>query len=144
MPSYQYRKSHCGDKTVVKSSYLHNGISYTCTGKMTSLCLISPLFPCRIQMIFRQWLGALGSKALHSVLTHIYVAVWYCRCMILHHWGVHQPGKSHESSISGNVIGNQVKQPRDLGKFHSVLRSFNSFAQIKETHINVCKHIYWK
>ena len=33
--SYQYRKSHCGDKTVVKSSYLHNGISYT--GKMTSL-----------------------------------------------------------------------------------------------------------
>ena len=35
MSSYQYRKSHCGDKTVVRSSYLHNGISYT--GKMTSL-----------------------------------------------------------------------------------------------------------
>ena len=35
MPSYRYRKSHCGDKTVVRSSYLHNGISYT--GKMTSL-----------------------------------------------------------------------------------------------------------
>ena len=35
MPSYQYRKSHCGDKTVVRSSYLHNGISYT--GKMASL-----------------------------------------------------------------------------------------------------------
>ena len=34
MSSYQYRKSHCGDKTVVRSSYLHNGISYT--GKMTS------------------------------------------------------------------------------------------------------------
>ena len=33
--SYQYRKSHCGDKTVVRSSYLHNRISYT--GKMTSL-----------------------------------------------------------------------------------------------------------
>ena len=26
---YQYRKSHCGDKTVVRSSYFHNGISYT-------------------------------------------------------------------------------------------------------------------
>ena len=36
MPSYQYRKSHCGDKTVVRSSYLHNGNSYT--GKMASLC----------------------------------------------------------------------------------------------------------
>ena len=39
MPSYQYRKSHCGDKTVVRSSYLHNGISYT--GKITSLYWIS-------------------------------------------------------------------------------------------------------
>ena len=35
MPYYQCRKSHCEDKTVVRSSYLHNGISYT--GKMTSL-----------------------------------------------------------------------------------------------------------
>ena len=35
MLSYQYRKSHCGDKTVVRSSYLHNGISYT--GKTLSL-----------------------------------------------------------------------------------------------------------
>ena len=29
MSSYQYRKYHCGDKTVVRSSYLHNGISYS-------------------------------------------------------------------------------------------------------------------
>ena len=29
MSSYQYRKSHCGDKTVERSFYLHNGISYT-------------------------------------------------------------------------------------------------------------------
>ena len=35
MSSYQYRKSHYGDKTVVRSSYLRNCISYT--GKMTSL-----------------------------------------------------------------------------------------------------------
>ena len=41
MPSYQYRKSHCGDKTVVRSSYLHSGISYT--GKMASLYWISHL-----------------------------------------------------------------------------------------------------
>ena len=43
MLSYQYRKSHCGDKTVVRSSYLHNGISHT--GKMTSLYWFSPLAP---------------------------------------------------------------------------------------------------
>ena len=41
MLSYQDRKSHCGDKTVVRSSYLHNGISYT--GKTASLYWISPL-----------------------------------------------------------------------------------------------------
>ena len=35
MTSYQYRKSHCGDKTILRLSYIHNGISYT--GKMTSL-----------------------------------------------------------------------------------------------------------
>ena len=39
IPSYQYRRSHCGDKTILRPSYLHNGISYT--GKMTSLYWIS-------------------------------------------------------------------------------------------------------
>ena len=29
MASCQYRKSHCRDKTILRSSYLHNGISYT-------------------------------------------------------------------------------------------------------------------
>ena len=38
--SYRYRKSNYGDKTVVRSSYLHNDISYT--GKMTSFYWISP------------------------------------------------------------------------------------------------------
>ena len=41
MLSYQYRKSNCGDKTVVRPSYLHNGIS--CNGKMTSLYWIRAL-----------------------------------------------------------------------------------------------------
>ena len=35
MTFYQYRKSHCGDKTILRPSYLHNRISYT--GKITSL-----------------------------------------------------------------------------------------------------------
>ena len=41
MSSYQYRKSHNGDKTVVRCSYLHNGmISYP--GKMASLYWTTP------------------------------------------------------------------------------------------------------
>ena len=35
MSSYQYRKFHCGDKTILRPSYLHNVISLT--GKVTSL-----------------------------------------------------------------------------------------------------------
>ena len=41
IPSYQYRKSHCGDKTILRPSYLHNGISNT--GKMLSLYWIRAL-----------------------------------------------------------------------------------------------------
>ena len=40
MSSYQYRKSRCGDKMVIRSFYLHNGISYI--GKMASLYWINP------------------------------------------------------------------------------------------------------
>ena len=36
--SYQYRKSHCGDKTVIRSSYLHHGISYTGKIQYNSNC----------------------------------------------------------------------------------------------------------
>ena len=35
IPSYQYRKSHCGGKTILRPFYLDSGISYT--GKMASL-----------------------------------------------------------------------------------------------------------
>ena len=52
IPSWQYRKSHCGDKTVVRPSYVHNGITYT--GSMASLYWIMALeswevFPLDIQ-----------------------------------------------------------------------------------------------
>ena len=48
MPSYQYRKSHCGGKTVVRSSYLHNGVSYA--GKMTSLYWIRAQGPFNVKL----------------------------------------------------------------------------------------------
>ena len=49
MSSYQHRKSHCGDKMVVRSSYLHNGISYT--GKMTSLYWIRALVTLLVELV---------------------------------------------------------------------------------------------
>ena len=41
MSSYQYRNSHCGVKTILRPSYLHNEISYT--GMMSSLHWIRAL-----------------------------------------------------------------------------------------------------
>ena len=52
MSSYQYKKSNCGDKTVVRSSYLHTGISYT--GKASSLYWIGSHFPICV-IISKQW-----------------------------------------------------------------------------------------
>ena len=55
MSSYQYRKSQCGDKTVVRSSYLHNGIFYS--GKMSSLYWISPLVYGQVPVQLMGWSG---------------------------------------------------------------------------------------
>ena len=53
MSSYQYRKSHCGYKTILRPSHLRNGISYTDDifilnqgpglpgGKISTICAIS-------------------------------------------------------------------------------------------------------
>ena len=50
MLSYQYRKSHCGNKTVERSSHLHNEISYT--GEMSSLYWIGALnWACHLVVI---------------------------------------------------------------------------------------------
>ena len=62
MLSYQYRKSHCGDKTVERSSYLHNGIS--CTGKTTSL----------------YWIGALIATPTKIKLTRFELTNRICDC----------------------------------------------------------------
>ena len=54
MTSYHYSKSHCGDKMILRPSYLHNGISFT--DKMTSLYLIGEKVACGIQIYFRVFL----------------------------------------------------------------------------------------
>ena len=54
MSSYQYMKSHCGDKTVLRPSYLNNGISYT--GKMTSLYWIrAQVIMLTVKCSYRCW-----------------------------------------------------------------------------------------
>ena len=84
MLSYQYRKSHCGDKTVVRSSYLHNGISYT--GRMSSLYWI------RAQMcsFFYSWPGMIFANSSQvkkpNPLTHCGLMMPYGNIGLAQHW----------------------------------------------------------
>ena len=75
MTSYQYRKSHCGDKTVVRSSYLHNGISYT--GKMTSLYWIRALALCINKSSAAMWDGDVLVSIDKEILQHFIMEDWY-------------------------------------------------------------------
>ena len=52
--SYRYRKSHCEDETILRQSYLHNGICYT--GKKTYLYWI------RAQVFASHYLGFIHYK----------------------------------------------------------------------------------
>ena len=67
MSSYQCRKSHCGDKTVARWSYLHNGNSYT--GKMSYL----------------YWIGAQIIPSVDYVVHYQKLSwnliVWICECL---------------------------------------------------------------
>ena len=59
MTSYQYRKSHCGDKKILRPSYLHNGISYT--GKTTFYIESGPWASCSmpITSVILQWMNTM-------------------------------------------------------------------------------------
>ena len=72
MLSYQYRKAHYGDKTILRPSYLHNEISYT--GKTASL----------------YWSGALVAQICASEPGHQwFISIAQCKTEappLLTHW----------------------------------------------------------
>ena len=71
MPSYQYRNSHCGDKTILRPSYLHNGISYT--GKTTSLYWIRP----QISSLRPEYSGfSSNTQSIHSSIPQLCNKLW--------------------------------------------------------------------
>ena len=74
MTSYQYRKSHCGDKTILRSSYLHNGISYT--DKMASLYWIRAL------SAYKTDASGLPTSSPSSNIVCWNASTWYAVCVI--------------------------------------------------------------
>ena len=75
MSSYQYRKPHCGDKTILRPSYLHNGISYTV--KTTSLYWIRALLSYWVfQAMWSLQLGGLGKNQVIKAEWRIYASIY--------------------------------------------------------------------
>ena len=68
-----YRKFHCGDETILRPSYFHNGIAYT--GKMTFLYWIRALKSLGANDQYRAW------KSVAQNHEHIFFgAIWASWC----------------------------------------------------------------
>ena len=55
--TYQCRKSHCGDKTTLRPSYLHNGISFTIyieSGPRLCLKYVGPLHEILLNIFWKE------------------------------------------------------------------------------------------
>ena len=82
MTSYQYRKSHYGDKTILRPSYLHNGISYT--GKTTSLYWIRAQVSVIHEEVFQATVTLPCRKTICDAKT-VYTHVYFENTCIIHH-----------------------------------------------------------
>ena len=111
MPSDQYRKSHCGDKTVVRSSYLHSGISYT--GKMVSLYWIPPPWssePC-------YWICETCWFSLPSIRQHLNYLCHFIVTILNISTNFHL--KIHTYISLNEFRWQRVNIPGNLGKYHA-------------------------
>ena len=93
MTSYQCRKSHCGDKTILRPSYLYNGTSYT--DKMTSLYWIKAQDPnmCGTFLKHRRCQSGMYYNAIWpqfyatwAVRRTRLVFAWHCSCRFYLQW----------------------------------------------------------
>ena len=90
MISYQHRKSHCGDKRILRPSYLHNGISFT--GKMTSLywiraqvCQLSSSAYQAVSNGLYKWGAIFQTVSLQELLSNVKLSVKVDKSM----WNLH-------------------------------------------------------
>ena len=129
IPSNQYRKSHCGDKTILRSSYLHNGISYT--GKMISLYWI------RAQMTSI----IIGVMLTPLVLTLKYCGIYKSLPWLVMPWLLSLPGHQQLWCLLWRINGSSVFQGRDfnfLGEMqikYCVLKMYSPCKGLKDTFI---------
>ena len=137
MSSYQYRKSHCGDKTVVRSSYLHNGISYT--GKMSSLYWIRALFVICFVMLWllSDWFYWYPSLAISYL-------PMFARVAVLAQGPVEQPwqtwvNRAHESTENSSCNYSKIKYNKTCACFIWHVISYGNGIRRVNIHVDVIK-----
>ena len=132
MTSYQYRKSHCGDKTILRPFYLHNGISYT--GK-TSL----------------YWIGAqvlvtsdISSGCLQPPLSAQRGIACHTDSSQVTKKHVHKTECTNMSNPLQNTKGNQCNPRRAISQIPQCIRQISHNAPFCNRNVHMCAHFCYK
>ena len=145
-PSYQYRKSHCGYKTILPPSYPHNGISYT--GKMSSLYwiraqkLFDAAVPKAVCDIWQQYPGCMSKQARNKVdimlesnrirdrNCSIFRHHYRTDCIVVVSWNIFA---MHFSTriVTEYVLGNIAANARDKTRMNPTVRSPRFFNNVR-------------
>ena len=120
MSSCQYRKSHCGDRTVVRSSYLHNGVTYT--GKMSSL----------------YWSGALELTDNKSILVRL---MTWCRRVSRHYIEQWWTKSFRESPSQLNIIwiNHNIYTDVSVNRFPTDYIFLNDSGEQRQKYYAICE-----
>ena len=107
MTSYQYRKSHCDEQTILRPSYLQLGISFT--GEMSSLyCMRALESLSSLAKLINKWQLDMStarrrlkfrksSRPTVATLVNIMVMNWWLASFLFH---VNQPSHCSDKAIS--------------------------------------------
>ena len=142
MASYQYRKSHCGDKTILQPSYLHNGISYT--GKMPSLYWIRAQVPQNLRAFNPLWCwewniqGELGQY-------HGFWCPGSLHCQVISNFDIDYGGYTCPWSTQGRIsiicveVDTKIIMLSFLEKKNQHIKNFMPFSDKKNHHLKALK-----
>ena len=123
MSSYQYRISHCGDKTVVRMSNLHNGSSYT--GKTTSLYWIGAQDQLKWS-IWKPW-SRWKNNRLMSIVSD----------SVNHEMFMSRHRRNHRTSPKRPTYNRMICRTNQSNTFSALINNLSIGHKIRQTHFGV-------
>ena len=121
--SYQYRKSHCGDKTILRPSYLHNGISYT--GKMAYLYWIRALLLNHLPYACIHTINAPTTLLFTPSIMNLFLSTQAITNLFLQLFNLNHPNKCYFSNPSQSYSLNLlIVHTQSIDFVHSIHHEF--------------------